>query len=92
MRDDYEFEWDESKNVANRKKHGISFEQAEAIWDDPVFVEFHVMDIPENRWVVIGRVAKDVYIAAVITYRSERVRIISARKATKKEIDAYGED
>lgn len=92
MKEDYEFEWDEAKNASNKKKHGVSFEEAEAIWDDTTFAELHVMDTPEDRWVAIGRVAKGSYLTAAITYRGERVRIISARKSTKKEIDEYGED
>lgn len=92
MKDDYEFEWDEAKSAANRSKHGISFEEAEAIWDDPVFLEVRVTALPEERWVVVGRVGKNAYLTAVITYRDDRVRIISARKSSKKEVDAYGND
>lgn len=92
MKEDYLFEWDEAKNATNRRKHGISFEEAEAIWDDPGFVEVHVMDIPEDRWVAIGRVGKRAYFTAAITYREGRIRIISARRSSRKEIDKYGKD
>lgn len=90
MKESYEFEWDEAKDAVNRRKHGISFEEAEAIWDDPMFVEVHVMDVPEDRWVTIGRVGKNAYLTAAITYRGERIRIISARRSSRKEIEAYG--
>lgn len=90
MKEDYEFEWDEAKSVSNSQKHGVTFEDATAIWDDPMFAELHLVSEPEDRWAVIGQVAKGGFLTAIITYRDERVRIISARKATKKEADLYG--
>lgn len=54
-----------------------------------MFVEIHLVSEPEDRWAAIGRVAKDAYLTAIITYREERVRIISARPSTKKEVDIY---
>ena len=92
MKENYEFEWAEAKDAANRSKHGVSFEEAEAIWDDPTFLEVHVTTLPEERWVVIDHVGKNAYLTAVITYRNEKVRIVSARKSSKKGVDAYGND
>lgn len=92
MKDDYEFEWDMAKDAANHKKHGISFEEAEDIWDDPMFAEVHLTSFPEDRWGVIGHVKKDLFLTAIITYREGRIRIISARESTKREVDIYGND
>ena len=49
MKNDYSFEWDESKALANVRKHGISFHEATAIWDDPMFIEVHLITQPEDR-------------------------------------------
>ena len=92
MKEDYEFEWDEAKAMSNAHKHGVSFEEAMAIWDDPMFAEVHLQSDPEDRWAVIGQIAKDMFLTAIITYRYDRVRIISARKSTKKETDVHGKN
>ncbi len=89
MKEDYLFEWDERKSLANRRKHGVSFQDAQGIWDDPMFAEVHLISDPEDRWAVIGRTAKNHHLTAIITYRKDAVRIISARPSTKKEIDIY---
>ncbi len=89
MKEDYAFEWDEQKNLANEQKHDVSLQHAQAIWDDPLFVEAHLASEPEDRWVVIGRIAKSRHLTAIITYRGDAVRIISARPSTKKEVDIY---
>ena len=89
MQEDYVFEWDDAKSASNAKKHGVSFEQACAIWDDPMFLEVHLMTEPEDRWAVIGRVGKNSFLTAIITYRASHVRIVSARQSTKKETGVY---
>lgn len=77
------------KNATNIRKHHVSFDDARAIWDDPMFMEVHLTSEPEDRWAVIGRVGKSVFLTAIITYRDDIIRIISVRKSTKKEIDVY---
>ncbi len=89
MKEDYEFEWDSEKAKTNSRKHGISFPEAETIWDDPQALEVHLVSDPEDRWAIIGRTAKNCYLTAIFTLRNSRIRIISARKSTKKEIDSY---
>ena len=90
MQCDYRFEWSLEKNLANEKKHdGISFVKAQSIWDDPLFVEVHLFSDPEERWAVIGQVGKGRFLTAIITYRGEIIRIISARRSSKKEIEVY---
>lgn len=89
MREDYEFEWDEAKNASNSKKHGVTFSDATQIWNDPMFLEVLLTSEPEERRAVIGKVGKNDYLTAIVTYRGSAIRIISARKSTKKEVDAY---
>jgi hypothetical protein len=86
------FEWDEDKNLANRRKHGISFEEAATIFDGPVLSledEGHHSEVRERSYGLIGGVV----VACVIhTDRAGPIRIISARKATRNErkfFDAY---
>ena len=89
MADD-EFEWDEAKAARNLKKHHVSFEDARLVFADAYAVERldERANYGEDRMVVIGR-AKGRLLTVVYTERDERIRIISARKAGKQEIDDY---
>lgn len=84
---EYIIEWDDAKNKINKKKHGLSFENAAWVFLDDNRIddydEFNSDD--EDRIKVIGRVGK--ILAVIYTERGEKYRIISARYATKKEID-----
>ena len=86
---DYIVEWDDNKNQINKRKHGISFELAARVFLDDYryddYDEFHSDE--EDRIKVIGRVGK--ILAVIYTERGEKYRIISARYATRKEIDDY---
>ena len=88
-----EFEWDEDKNRRNRAKHGVSFERAQAVFADRFAQE--KLDgrdnYSEERWLTVG-MAQGQLLAVVNTQRSERYRLISARKATRRETDAYYQD
>lgn len=87
-----QFEWDQGKNRANRAKHGISFEEAIAIFDGPVFTaRDHRRDYGEKRFISYGRLSQRVVVAVVHTFRGERIRLISARTANRKERQAYYE-
>ena len=83
------FEWDPKKNTANLRKHGIAFEDAIEVFGRP-FLEGpdHRKSSGEDRWLVTGEVRGRV-ILVVCTWRGERLRIISARKAEKAEREAY---
>ncbi|MBR1760013.1 MAG: BrnT family toxin [Schwartzia sp.] len=84
------FEWDENKNLLNRKKHGITFEYASLVFKDEYRMEDYDADHSgdEDRYTVTGRVQG--IIVVVCTYREEDVvRIISAREATKDERRRY---
>ena len=78
------FEWDEEKNAKNIKKHGIGFEEAIAVFFDPLIIEhFDREHSSEERWRAYGFVHK--LLAVTFTERAGVTRIISARKATKME-------
>ncbi len=85
------FEWDPAKNAANIKKHGISFEEASTIFDGPVLTgRDDSTDEPREK--SFGLIAGVVVACVIHTDRNDRIRIISARKATANErklFDAY---
>ena len=86
------FEWDEAKNRANRVKHGISFEEASAIFDGPVFTAPDEREAyGEARFISIGRLSRLVVVAVAHTDREGRIRLISARRANRRETQAYYE-
>ncbi|MBI5887766.1 MAG: BrnT family toxin [Deltaproteobacteria bacterium] len=82
------FEFDSQKNDVNRKKHGIDFYEAQVLWDDPDFIEIPVMTSDEPRFLVIGKIAGKHW-SGVITYRSDKIRIVSVRRSRKEEIALY---
>lgn len=85
------FEWDSNKNAINKKKHGISFETAAAVFGDDNRLEFpdEKHSIEEERYKVIGYIGK--YLAVIFTERGEYTRLISARLATPLERRLYDE-
>jgi len=82
------FEFDSEKSENNKKKHGINFLDAQALWGDPDYVIIPAKTIDEPRFLIIGKI-DDKYWSGVITYRDESVRIISVRRSRKEEIDIY---
>jgi len=84
-----EFEWDNEKNNKNIKKHGIDFADAALIFDHPMFVYEDVRkDYGEQRFNGIG-VLQGIEISVVYTQRGRKIRLISARKASKDERKKY---
>lgn len=88
------FEWDENKNSINRRKHGISFEEAQTVFYD---TEALVIDDPEHseeedRFIILGLSNRLNLLVVCHCYRESDtvIRIISARKATKNESGYYG--
>jgi hypothetical protein len=86
-----EFEWDAAKAASNRQKHGVSFEEAETVFADPnavpIFDATH--SGTEDRYITIGVSDKGRLIVVSYTERNDKVRIISARTATKAEARHY---
>ncbi len=84
-----EFEYDINKSKTNKEKHGISFEEAKAVWlSDNVVIP--AITRGEKRFMIIGSIGQDIY-SCVFTLRNKRVRIISCRKARDKEKEFYHE-
>jgi hypothetical protein len=89
------FEWDEAKNRLNRAKHGVSFETARFVFQDPLHLSVQNRhELGEERWVTIGIVDRVVLVVAHIYSEvdgDEAIRIISARRATRTERIRYEE-
>lgn len=90
----YGFIWDEEKAKYNKKKHGISFETAVLVFCDPLLYELYDEDhsLQEERFKYIGCAMGELMLFVVATDRDEKIRIISARKATKNERIKYYEN
>jgi len=85
------FENDTDKSAANHEKHGIDFDEAQVLWVDPYLVEAPANVTDERRFLAIGTIGAKHW-TAIYTYRSDRVRIISVRRARRQEIDYYEGD
>ncbi len=82
------FEYDPDKSRLNLEKHGIDFEDAQELWQDPNLVEIDAKPLDEPRSLAIGTIGNKVW-SAVITYRKGTIRIISVRRARKSEVALY---
>ena len=84
----HSFEFDSKKSQSNKAKHGIGFDEAQLIWEDPDLLEVQAKSDDESRYLVIGKIAKKHW-SAVITYRDENIRIISVRRSRDTEVTIY---
>jgi uncharacterized DUF497 family protein len=82
------FEFDSEKSASNLNKHGIDFVEAQALWDDPDFIEIETKSDIESRSLVIGLIGGNFW-SAIITYRNDNIRIISVRRSRKSEVTLY---
>lgn len=82
------FEYDPNKSATNKIKHGIDFETAQALWNDPYRVEIQAYSTNEPRIMAIGKI-QNKHWSAIITYRSQTIRIISVRRSRKNEVKLY---
>ena len=82
------FEFDEVKSQANLLKHGIGFDDAQALWGDPRLLEIPAKTDDESRYLVIGLIYEKCW-SAVITYRGTNIRIISVRRSRIEEVALY---
>ena len=87
----FRYEWDPQKSVVNRTKHGVAFEEAASAFEDPLAVTFADPDhsVGEERLVTFGFSKSRRLLAIISTERGAALRIISARKATRKERGIY---
>ena len=74
--------------MVNKDKHGIDFDEAQHLWLDERLVEITARSDSEDRSIVVGKIGENHW-AAIITYRGEKTRIISVRRARPKEIETY---
>jgi uncharacterized DUF497 family protein len=82
------FEFDPDKSISNKRKHGIDFTAAQALWDDPDLLEIPARTTEEVRYMVIGKIGAKFW-SGIITYRDEIIRIISVRRSRDEEIELY---
>lgn len=87
-----DFEWDARKGATNLTKHGVSFEEASTAFGDPRSLTVSDPDhsVDEDRFVLLGMSHRGRLLVVVHTERQDNIRIISARKATRKERLHYG--
>jgi len=85
------FEWDENKNKVNQQKHRISFEEAATVFNDPFFIDFYDPDhsYDEKRYIITGQSQRGCLLIVSYTEQENMIRLIRARKATKKERKVY---
>ena len=87
------FEWDETKNIVNIKKHQVSFQEASSVFydDNALLLEDPEHSVSEERYIILGRSANERILIVCHCYREndEVIRIFSARKANKKERAKY---
>ena len=82
------FDFDPSKSNSNLLKHGIDFDVAQSLWNDPDILEIPAKTIDEPRYLVVGKI-EDKHWSAVITYRDQAIRLISVRRSRPEEIELY---
>lgn len=88
-----QFEWDETKALANLQTHGVSFEEAKTVFDDALYVDFYDPDHSdeEHRYILFGESHEGRLLMVSYTERDATIRIISSREATPVERKAYEE-
>ena len=88
------FEWNEEKAEANLAKHGIAFDEAKTIFDDPLYIEFYDPDHSEDedRFIMIGQSVQNRLLVVSYTDRNDNIRLISAREATRMEKKVYEQE
>lgn len=88
-----QFEWDAEKATANLSKHGVSFDEARTVFDDPLYVDFYDPDHSdeEARYIIIGQSESGRLLMVSYTERDDTIRMISSRELTQAEQKAYEE-
>ncbi len=91
---EFQFEWDPAKAAMNRAKHGVTFEEAQTVFFNPLAVIFedeaHAGDEP--REILIGHSARQRLLLVCFIERGRHIRLLSARRATRKERNEYEEN
>ena len=76
------------KSQANQEKHGINFVEAQLLWRDDMLLEIPARTTDEPRFLIIGKIGTKHW-SAVVTYRQDRIRVISVRRSRKEEVGIY---
>ena len=84
----FSFEFDEAKSQSNLSKHGIDFIEAQLLWLDSNLLEIPAKTVDEPRYLMVGKIGNKHW-SAVVTYRSDNIRIISVRRSRAEEIELY---
>ncbi len=87
-----EFEWDEHKAELNARKHGVRFVDAEDVFEDDRAILLSDDRGDEERWIALGSDLLGRILVVAFTFRGDRIRLISARRATAKERRQYSEE
>lgn len=89
-----EYDWDKNKTMTNLSKHGVSFEEAKTVFDDPLYVDFCDPDhsLGEHRFILLGESAQGRLLFVSYMERNNGIRLISAREATLSERKAYEQE
>jgi uncharacterized DUF497 family protein len=89
-----EYDWDKNKAITNLSKHGVSFEEAKTVFDDPLYVDFYDPDhsLEEHRFILLGESAQGRLLFVSYMERNNGIRLISAREATLLERKAYEQE
>jgi uncharacterized protein len=87
------FEWDEGKAERNLLKHGVTFEEAKTVFEDPLYIDFYDPDHSqdEERYLIVGISSQRRLLIVSYTERENSTRLISAREVTQAEQEAYEE-
>ena len=87
------FDWDQNKAQKNLSKHQVSFDEAQTVFKDPLFIDFYDPDHSEDeeRYLIVGKSNQGNLLIVSYTERESSIRIISARKVTKAERKVYEE-
>lgn len=88
------FAWDPRKAKKNLAKHGVSLDDAKTVFDDDLFLVFADPDhsMEEKRFIIMGQSKQGRLLVVAYTQRSDTIRIISAREATRREREIYAEE
>ena len=82
------FEWDDEESSSNKTKHGVAFDTAKDLWNDSNRVEIETSYPLEERTILIGKIENKLW-TAIFTQRGDTIRIISVRRARKREAKLY---
>ena len=87
------FEWDQNKAASNLSTHGVSFDEAKTVFNDPLYVDFFDPDhsYNEHRYIIIGQSVNNRLLLVAYTEREDTIRLINSREATRKERKDYEE-